>query len=163
MELNADSYLCASGLTPPGRSRAPLPTQRLVSPSHRRKILFQKDFGGALDGRQQVRIAHQVGHAQVRQARLAGAQQLARTAQFQVTPRDLEAIVGLANRAAGARAPLRSTGSPYSNTQSTFLRAATHASAQLVQLREAHALGVLDDHQRGVRHVDAHFDDGGGD
>jgi hypothetical protein len=30
-----------------------------------------------------------------------------------------------------------------------------------VQLREAHALGVLDHHQRRVRHVDADLDDRG--
>ena len=30
-----------------------------------------------------------------------------------------------------------------------------------MQLREPHALGVLDDHERGVRHVHAHLDDGG--
>ena len=39
--------------------------------------------------------------------------------------------------------------------------APTHAAAQLMQLREAHALGVLDDHQSGVGYIDAHFDDGG--
>ena len=41
--------------------------------------------------------------------------------------------------------------------------AAADASAQLVQLREAEALGVLDDHDGGVGNVDADFDDGGGD
>ena len=45
----------------------------------------------------------------------------------------------------------------------TLVRAASDAAAQLVQLREAHALGVLDDHERRVRHVDADFDDGGRD
>ena len=37
--------------------------------------------------------------------------------------------------------------------------AAADAAAQLVQLREAEPLGVLDDHDRRVRHVDADFDD----
>ena len=32
-----------------------------------------------------------------------------------------------------------------------------------MELREAEALGVLDDHHRRVRHVDANFDDGRGD
>ena len=32
-----------------------------------------------------------------------------------------------------------------------------------MQLGEAEALGMLDDHDRGVRHVDADLDDGGGD
>jgi hypothetical protein len=37
-----------------------------------------------------------------------------------------------------------------------------HPPAQLVQLGQPEALGVLDHHERGVRHVDADFDDGGG-
>ena len=39
---------------------------------------------------------------------------------------------------------------------------APDAPAQLVQLRQPEALGVLDHHQGGVRHVHAHFDDRGG-
>ena len=38
--------------------------------------------------------------------------------------------------------------------------AAADAAAQLVQLREAEAIGVLDDHHRRVRHVDADLDHG---
>ena len=41
-------------------------------------------------------------------------------------------------------------------------RAAPDAAAQLVQLGESEALGVLDHHDGGVRHVDADFDDGRG-
>ena len=41
--------------------------------------------------------------------------------------------------------------------------AAADAAAQLVELRQAEALGVLDDHDRRVRHVDADLDDGGRD
>ena len=37
------------------------------------------------------------------------------------------------------------------------------AAAQLVDLGQAVAFGVLDDHDRGARHVDADLDDGGGD
>ncbi len=44
-----------------------------------------------------------------------------------------------------------------------FLRAAADASAKLVELGEAEALGVLDDHDGGVGDVDADFDYGGGD
>ena len=36
---------------------------------------------------------------------------------------------------------------------------ATDAAAQLVQLRQAEPLGVVDDHDAGVRHVDTDFDD----
>ena len=42
-------------------------------------------------------------------------------------------------------------------------RAAAHAPAQLVQLRQAEALGVLHHHDGGVGNVDADFDDRGGD
>ena len=44
-----------------------------------------------------------------------------------------------------------------------FAAAAPDPPAQLVQLREAHALGVLDHHQRGIGHVDADLDHRGGD
>src|SRR5438445_3385169 len=44
-----------------------------------------------------------------------------------------------------------------------FLPAAADASAKLVKLGEAEALGVLDDHDGGVRDVHADFDDGSGD
>ena len=40
-----------------------------------------------------------------------------------------------------------------------LVRAAADAAAQLVQLRQAEPLGVLDDHDRRVRHVDADLDD----
>ena len=39
-----------------------------------------------------------------------------------------------------------------------WLGAAPDAPAQLVQLRQAEALGMLDHHDRGVRHVDADLD-----
>ena len=42
-------------------------------------------------------------------------------------------------------------------------RAAPDPAAQLVQLREAEALGVLDHHDRRLGHVDADLDHGGGD
>src|SRR6267143_473049 len=44
-----------------------------------------------------------------------------------------------------------------------FLRAAADAAAKLVELGEAKALSVLDDHDGGVGDVDADFHDGGGD
>src|SRR5258708_25276317 len=44
-----------------------------------------------------------------------------------------------------------------------FLRAAADASTKLVELGEAEALGVLDDHDGGVGDVDADFHDGCGD
>jgi hypothetical protein len=46
--------------------------------------------------------------------------------------------------------------------RSGWRAAAPDPAAQLVQLRQAQALGVLDDHQAGVGHVDAHLDHRGG-
>ena len=40
--------------------------------------------------------------------------------------------------------------------------APSHAAAKLVQLGKAESFGVFDNHQRGVWHVNSHFDDGGG-
>ena len=39
-------------------------------------------------------------------------------------------------------------------------RAAPYPAAKLVQLRQAHALRILDNHQAGIWHVHAHFDNG---
>ena len=44
-----------------------------------------------------------------------------------------------------------------------LLAPAPDAAAQLVQLREAEAVGLLDDHDRRVRDVDADLDHGRGD
>ena len=44
-----------------------------------------------------------------------------------------------------------------------MLRAAADAAAQLVQLREPEAFGVLDHHHGRLRHVDPDLDRGGGD
>ena len=43
------------------------------------------------------------------------------------------------------------------------LLAAANAPSELMKLRKAEAVGVLDDHNRGVCDVHAHFDDGGAD
>ncbi len=56
--------------------------------------------------------------------------------------------------------PASLSGAWYKQNAVRLMRAAADAAAQLVQLREPEALGVLDDHDRRVRHVDADFDDG---
>ncbi len=53
-------------------------------------------------------------------------------------------------------------GSASRNTSPVHVTA-PDAPSQLMQLRQSEALGVLDDHDRGVGNVDTHFDDGGGD
>src|SRR4051794_20610039 len=59
----------------------------------RDEILLQERLRGGLHGREQVRIAHQIGHAHVRQARLTSAEQLAGSAQFEIATGDDEAVV----------------------------------------------------------------------
>ena len=44
-----------------------------------------------------------------------------------------------------------------------LLATAPHAAAQLVQLRQAEALGVFDDHHRGIGHIHADLNDRGTD
>ena len=92
---------------------------------------------------------------------LAGAEKVARAAELQVLFRDGEAVA---------------RGGHDLETLLVFLTlvvgdkdavglvpAAADAAAQLVELGEAEALGVFNQHERGVRHVDADLDDGGGD
>ena len=67
------------------------------------------------------------------------------------------------SRARGDRLePPRRLGSGRTGSSATRARRG-RPPAQLVELREAEALGVLDHHHRGVGHVDADLDHGGGD
>ncbi len=69
----------------------------------------------------------------------------------------------LVSRIAARRArAICDSGARYSSTQLLSCCAAPDAAAQLVQLRQSHALGILDDHQTGIGHVDADLDHRGG-
>ncbi len=112
---------------------------------------------------QELAVAGEVGDVEVEgDAALLGALEVAGAAQLEVGFGYLEAIASaghdveafaalLAELVAGDEQAVRLVGT------------ATHTSAQLVQLREAEAFGVLDDHDAGVGDVDADLDDGGGD
>ena len=113
-----------------------------------------------LRGDQNIGIAQNVGDLQRRQARLLCAEEFARAAQLQIHLGDLESILRIDQR---ADAFFRGVVQLRGNQQAVaLLGAASHASAQLVQLREAEALGLLDQHHGGVRNIDADFDHGGG-
>ena len=101
---------------------------------------------------QQRLVAGQLGDAEAADARLARADELALAAQPQVDLGEREAVVVARERAQPRRA-LR----PAQQAQRGVL-AAADAAAQLVQLRDPEALGVLDQHHRRVRHVDADLD-----
>ena len=82
---------------------------------------------------------------------------VARTTQFQIGLRNLEAIGGAHHRL-DAFAPVVGEFKTRHQDAVALVCAAPDASAQLVQLAQSEALGVFDDHIAGVRHVDAHLD-----
>src|SRR5690606_32497022 len=115
-------------------------------------------LAGLLDD---LAVVHQVSHGQLRQARLPGAAQVTGPAQPEVQLGDREAVGVLDERLEpAARLPGGVAGDEQAEA---LVRAAAHAPAELVELREAEALGVLYDHHGGVGDVHAHLDDGGGD
>ena len=110
--------------------------------------------------RQQLAVLNQVCKAQLGEAaRLAGPEPLARAADPQVLLRDLEAAVAsLEHREAPRR--LLAPGLRHEQRK-TGLLSAPYPSAQLVELGEAEALGVLHHQQRGSVHVEANLDHAG--
>ena len=103
-------------------------------------------------------VADNVRHAEGGDAGLARAHDLARAADLQVVLGDLEAVVRLLHDPQPLARLLRLLVLREEDAVALG-RAAPDAPAQLVELREAEALGVLDEHDRGVRHVDADLDD----
>src|SRR5439155_1035233 len=96
------------------------------------------------------------------QSGLPGPEELAVPAELQIDLGDAKAVVGLRHRAHSASRVLAELAVREQDAV-RLPRPAAHPAAQLVQLREAEALGVLDEHHAGVRHVDADFDHGRGD
>ena len=94
----------------------------------------------------------------VGQAVLHRAEELARAAQTQVLLGELEAVGGRGHDLQALARVLRLALRDEDAVRS--IGAAADAAAQLVELGEAEALGVLDDHNAGIRHVDTDFDDG---
>ena len=88
---------------------------------------------------------------------LAVPEDIALAAQGQIEGGQLEAVVG-ALHGRQARERLLALGSGDEEHLGRLLTAA-HAPAQLVQLGESEAVGVLDDHDRGVGNIHAHLDD----
>ena len=86
---------------------------------------------------------------------LTGAQQLARAALLQVRPGDLKAVAGRRERAEAL------VGGGHEKAPA-LRRAAPHAPAELVELGQAVAVRVLDDHERCVWDVDPDLNYRGG-
>ena len=117
---------------------------------------------GCLHAGQQIGIADQVRDLELHEPGLARAEQLPGPAQLEVAARDFEAVGSVAQDPE-ALACERRERRPIEKDAGALDRPAPDAAAQLVQLRESHALGVLDDHQARVRHVDPDLDDRGRD
>ena len=100
-------------------------------------------------------------------ARLLRAEQVARTTDLEVAHRDLEAGAELRVFADGLEALFRDLGEDFALAERQIgvgVPARTaDAAAQLMQLREAELVGVLDNEGVDVRDVDAGLDDGRAD
>ncbi len=126
------------------------------------RIALQPVVGELLQRRDQRRVAYRLGDLQADHTGLTAAEDFAGAAQLQVGLRDLEAVGGRAHRFEPA---FRGVRQRYLVHQHALAGsgAAADAAAQLVQLRQAETLGVFDDHDAGVGHVDADFDHRGRD
>src|SRR5579883_1894639 len=92
---------------------------------------------------------------------LSGTEELARAAELQILLADAKAVARGDER---GDARLRLRGPRLADeVAARGPLAASDAPAQLMQAREAEAVGVLDHHHRRVRHVDADLDDRGRD
>ena len=115
---------------------------------------------------QQLGVGGEVGKAQQRRARLTCPQELTRPANVQVAPGNFKTILRLGHgfeaRARGLAQAGRVTRGIQQHT-GRGRRTAPDPAAQLVQLRQAKALGMLNDHERGIGHIHTHLNHGGAD
>ncbi len=96
------------------------------------------------------------------EAALRGAEYVAGAAEFEVFFGDFEAVDGVAHDVELAAVVVARFGIAEEDAPGAVF-AAADAAPELVELGEAVAFGVVDDHDGGVRNVYADFDDGGGD
>jgi len=101
-------------------------------------------------------VPERVRHAQGRQAALARAEEIARASRLEVFFRDEEAVGRLLEHGEAA-AGFRRRGLADHEGAPGSAMAAADAAPELMELGEAERLGVLDDHERRLRDVDADF------
>ena len=97
--------------------------------------------------------------AQQRHAALTRTHEFTRAAQLQILTRDFKTIGMFENDSEAFSGRGRERILIQQNTYAAG-RAASYAAAQLMQLRQPHAFGMLDHHQRCIRHIYAYFDNG---
>ena len=121
------------------------------------RILPQQHRRVAVRHVQQPLVLDRIGQPEPRQSRLLRAQHVAAAAQPEILVRDQEPIVGIAQQ---RQPPPRRVVHPLLVQQQTEarVRSAPDPPAQLVQLRQPEAFGMLDHHHRRRRHIDADLD-----
>src|SRR6202011_3662020 len=89
-------------------------------------------------------VAQEIGHAELRQPRLTRAEELAGPAELEIHLGDLEPVIGLRHR---REAPLAAAARRCRQEDAEALEGPPpHAAAELVELGEPEALGVLHEH-----------------
>ena len=126
------------------------------------RVVSAEIAGEAFGFAQEVGVQRQFGDAEYGFAGLSCAEQFARAAYGKVFFGDAEAVGGFAHDAQAALCGVAQRRLVHEQAVGLFA-AASDPAAQLVQLCEAEAFGVFDDHQGGIRHVHADFDNGSGD
>ncbi len=102
-------------------------------------------------------IANQIGHAERRQAVLAGADQVAGAAELKIDFGEFESVGGIDE---GLQSLLGIVSRIVCKDTAVAGEDATaDPAAHLMELGEAETVGAEDRHQRGVGNVDADFDD----
>ncbi len=126
----------------------------------RRRVGDGEGFAAGL--LEEFAVAEGVGDVKAEGTGLAGAEKFAGAAKLEIGFGDFETVGGAHH---GFETGAGFVGHAHGADQDTvgFLRAAADASAELMELGKAEALGVLDDHYGGVGNIDADFDDSGGD
>ena len=119
--------------------------------------VFGEGEGFAAGDFEEIFVADGVGDVEAEVAGLAGAEKFAGAAEEEIGFGDFEAVGGADHGfEAGARFFRHADGADQDAVG--FGGAAADASAELVELGQAEAFGVLDDHGGGVGDVDADFD-----
>src|SRR6185437_1749755 len=125
------------------------------------RVRCEEQLRRLVHARQEIGISHQIGDAHLRQTGLACPQQLTRATQLQIATCNLETIVRFPDHFQPLACELRQ-GRTIQQYAGTRLGSASHPSAKLMQLRESHALSILDCHECRVRHINTDLDDGRG-
>ncbi len=108
---------------------------------------------------EQPAVAAQTREAKLREPRLARAEELALAADLEIDLGELEPVVrGHERLQPGERRVGQLLLRPRDEQAVRLLGAPPHPASQLVQLGEAEPVGLLDDHDRRVRDVDADLD-----